>query len=80
MSELTDRLREQIRTIRAKLDPELLSWAERKLTGAEAYDRNAARQVVETFLRARTGDARFLKKLRDKMREEGSTEPGKPRK
>ena len=79
MSELTDRLREQIRSLRAKLDPELLSWAEQKLTGTERYDREAAREAIETFLRGRTGDARFLKKLRDKMREEGASEPKNPK-
>jgi hypothetical protein len=78
MSELTDRLKEQIRAIRSKLDPQLLRWAERQLTGAEPYDRDAARETIEMFLRGRTGDAHFLKKLRAKMREEGALEPKKP--
>ena len=78
MSELTDRLKAQIRAIRAKLDPELLRWAERQLTGAEPYDREAARETIERFLRERSGDARFLEKLRAKMSEEGALEPKKP--
>jgi hypothetical protein len=78
MSELTDRLKEQIRSIRAKLDPKLLRWAEQQLTGAEPYDRDAAREAIEAFLRGRAGDTKFLKKLSAKMREAGAVEPKKP--
>lgn len=79
MTNAKDRLKEQIRAIRAKLDPRVLRWAERELTGAETYDKDAAREAIDLFLKGRTGDTDFMLKLKARMRQEGGDAPAKPK-
>jgi hypothetical protein len=88
---LLRRLKAQIRSLRADIDPKVLGWAQEKLLAAdilgegaprastppaaEAYDKDAAKKTIELFLSGRMSDPRFLQKLRDKLKSEGAEPP-----
>lgn len=68
----------QIRAIRRRIDPDVLAKAERAAQAAEAartlppdqvpYDKDAAREVVATFLRSRNDGGRFAMALMENLR------------
>lgn len=85
----------QIRAIRRRIDPDVLARAEKAAQAAEAartlppdqvpYDKEAARDVVASFLRSRNDGGRFamalmenLKKPEEAARAYSDTKPGKP--
>ena len=88
---LLRRLKAQIRSLRADIDPKVLGWAQEKLLAAdilgegapraqspppaEAYDKEAAKKTIELFLSGRMSDPKFLQKLRDKLKSEGAEPP-----
>jgi DNA-binding SARP family transcriptional activator len=51
---------------------------QQKLIGEEPYDKQAAKETINLFLKNRTGNPAFLKKLKMKMAEEGALQPAKP--
>ncbi|MFV3128436.1 hypothetical protein [Niveispirillum sp. KHB5.9] len=68
----------QIRTIRRRIDPDVLARAQKAAEAAEAartlppdqvpYDKDAAREVVAAFLRSRNDGGRFAMTLMENLR------------
>lgn len=68
----------QIRAIRRRIDPDVLAKAERAAQAAEAartlppdqvpYDKEAARDVVSAFLRARNDGGKFAMALMENLK------------
>ncbi len=74
---LVAKLKSQIRALRETLDPKVLTFVQQKLTGEEPYDKEAAKEAINLFLKGRTANPAFLKKLKMKLAQEGATSPGR---
>ncbi|MCZ4281933.1 hypothetical protein [Kiloniella laminariae] len=68
--QIRDKVIQDLKKLRSKLDPEVLKEVELRMNGQVPYDKKSARKTVELFLRDRHDQGAFaekvLKALKDK--------------
>ncbi|WP_417428996.1 hypothetical protein [Kiloniella sp.] len=68
--DIKEKVLNDLRSLRGKLDPKILKEVELRMNGQVPYDKESARKTVELFLHARHDQGAFaekvLKALKDK--------------
>lgn len=72
MTDPREKLLQQIRDIREKMDPKLVERAKLAVFGKVPYDRDSAQQAVGHFLDARNDGGAFRRKLAQALKAEGA--------
>ncbi len=72
MTDPREKLLQQIRDIREKMDPKLVERAKLAVFGKVPYDRDNAQQAVGHFLDARNDGGAFRRKLAQALKAEGA--------
>jgi len=73
MSDPRKELLQQIRAIRARMDPKLVERAKLAVFGKVPYDSASAKEAVGHFLDGRDDGGAFRRKLEQALKEEGGT-------
>ncbi len=57
-----------LRTLRGKLDPEVLKEVELRMNGQVPYDKKSARKTVELFLHSKHDQGAFAEKVLEELK------------
>ncbi|KKJ77459.1 hypothetical protein WH95_07095 [Kiloniella litopenaei] len=75
--DIKEKVLNDLRSLRGKLDPKILKEVELRMNGQVPYDKESARKTVELFLHARHDQGAFAEKVLNALKEKDQEEDNK---